>query len=157
MPNHTANKLTVNGPSDAVTRFKLENAGDEEFLSFENVSPTPSEMLGDNAIKDGLMPDWYTWRVDNWGTKWDAYDTGEWEGDTITFFSAWSPPIEWLREVAKKYPDLAFTLDYADEGGHFVGTMEASGHYGEGISEPDWDSPRGIKLRKSLGYYYDEE
>jgi len=152
MPNHTSNKLTVNGPSDAVTRFKLANAGKEEPLSLEKALPTPPELLGDNSIVDGSMPDWYNWRVENWGTKWDVYDVCEWEGNSIKFFSAWSPPIEWLRAIAEKYPDLSFQLDYADEGGGFVGTMEAQGPHGEGVSEHDWDSKEGVALRRDLGY-----
>ena len=55
MPNHTSNKLTVNGPSDAVTRFKLANAGKEEPLSLEKALPTPPELLGDNSIVDGSV------------------------------------------------------------------------------------------------------
>ena len=159
MPNHTSNKLTVSGPTKLVTRFKFDNAGKnvEESISFEKALPTPSEHIGDNAIKDGKMPDWYAWRVENWGTKWDAYDTCEWEGNSIKFFTAWSPPIAWLREIALKYPELSFQLDYADEGGGFVGTMEAQGPYGEGVSEWDWNSKEGKALRRGLGYDYDLE
>ena len=157
MPNHTSNKLTVSGSSELVARFKFDNTGKEESLSLEKALPTPSKLLGDNAIKDGNMPDWYNWRVNNWGTKWDVYDTQPWEGNSVAFFSAWSPPIEWLRAIAEKYPDLSFQLDYADEGGGFVGTMEAQGPHGEGISEWDWDSKEGKALRRGLGYDHDLE
>ncbi len=157
MPNHTSNKLTVKGPSELVTRFKFDNVGDDESLSLEKALPTPSELLGDNSIVDGSMPDWYNWRVENWGTKWDVFDTSPWEGNSVAFFSAWSPPIEWLREVALKYPELSFQLDYADEGGGFVGTMEAQGPHGEGVSEHDWDSKEGVALRRGLGYGDDLE
>jgi len=157
MPNHTSNRLTVNGPTKERDKFIEENRGAEEQLSLEQALPTPPEALGSNKITNGSMPTWYNWRVENWGTKWDVYDTTTWQDDTIRFYSAWSPPLTWLQEVAKKYPRLSFELAYADEGGGFVGTMEAQGDYGEGISEYRWDSEEGIALRDDLGYYHPED
>jgi|TARA_R110000765_G_scaffold84565_4_gene163542 hypothetical protein len=160
MPNHTSNKLAVSGPTSEVERFKLENKSKEETLSLEKSLPTPSEMLGDNAIKSGNMPAWYSWRVENWGTKWDIYDSLDWENDpygnsVVRFFSAWSPPTPWLKAIAEKYPDLSFYLTYADEGGSFVGATEAQGLYGEAVSDHDWDSEEGIAIRSDLGYDHD--
>lgn len=96
MPNWCHNKLRVSGPAEVLNRFKedvrlpaqrVENearavalkAGaqgsaeelDRAFgppqveqpevpLSFEKVLPTPEG------------GDWYSWRLENWGTKWDA-------------------------------------------------------------------------------------
>jgi len=43
--------------------------------------------------------DWYGWRVANWGTKWDiggadcSVEVTE-QGLTLSFDSAWSPPVE---------------------------------------------------------------
>ena len=160
MPNHTSNKLAVSGTTDGIKQFISENKGEEESLSLEKALPTPSEMLGDNAIKGGTMPAWYNWRVENWGTKWDVYDSLPWTedkyGNFITrFYSAWSPPTPWLKAVAEKYPDLSFELTYADEGGGFVGAMEAKGLYGEGVSDYDWDSEGGIAIRSDLGFDHD--
>ena len=39
--------------------------------------------------------------------------------------SAWSPPIEWLRKVARDYPNLFFRLRYAEEGVGFMGVATA--------------------------------
>lgn len=41
-------------------------------------------------------PSWYKWRVEKWGTKWNAYDTSVLKQEpsrlVITFETAWSPP-----------------------------------------------------------------
>lgn len=65
-------------------------------------------------------PDWYDWRVENWGTKWLPQYT-EWESDknewtlTIDMETAWSVPEPIVRELSKKYPSALFEVSYADE------------------------------------------
>ena len=162
MPNHTANKLAVSGTTDEIKQFISQNKGEKEFLSLEKAFPTPSEMVGDNDIKDGVMPAWYNWRVENWGTKWDVFDVFPWEQDkygnfVIRFFSAWSPPLAWLEGVAKKFPSLSFELTYADEGGGFVGEAEAQGEHGFGDTDFEWESERGQEIINDLSYGDDKE
>jgi hypothetical protein len=61
-------------------------------------------------IIDQTHPDyWYNWCVNNWGTKWDiGSDNGEVHGlnptivdneATMSFDSAWSPPIGLYKEL----------------------------------------------------------
>ena len=38
------------------------------------------------------------------------------------FLTAWSPPINWLVETSKKYPDLKFSINYIEHGCDFRGT-----------------------------------
>lgn len=69
--------------------------------------------------------DWYDWCVKNWGTKWDAgeasiYEHSEEEAE-IVFDTAWGPPIEWVKIVELKYPDLRFELHYDEPGMGFKG------------------------------------
>ena len=104
---------------------------------------------------------WYEWTNRNWGTKWGAYDTGEWEvtdnhpcGNTtaaISYNTAWSPATPFFEEASLLFPTLVFDTEYADEGGGFVGAT--SFENGE-ISDHDyeWDSPEGIDVRESVGY-----
>lgn len=58
--------------------------------------------------------EWYEWRVDNWGTKWDAsrvcYDE-----NTIVFETAWSSPANILVEMSKGLENDEFELQFADE------------------------------------------
>ena len=172
MPNDTTNRLTLRGSNAEVARFTDENKGGEgEALSLEALLPTPPEMLESNAIKDGKMPEWYNWRVENWGTKWDAYDCHEWLSvmpkdapnwlhlnwsmgevrNVLGFYTAWSPPTPWLVAVSEKY-ELEFMLEYADEGGGFVGySIVSNGWVTKEVDFP-WDSLDGKELRDSLGY-----
>jgi len=77
--------------------------------------------------------EWWDWRVQNWGTKWDveAEIVKEEEfknGNKVIVFnfdSAWSPPVEWLKKVAKDYPGLSFKLKYEEPGVGFRGVAQA--------------------------------
>ena len=81
----------------------------------------------DNLKKYGCK-DWYNWRINNWGTKWDACEGGmrdsEWEVEA-TFDTAWAPPTPWLEKVSAKYKRLKFTLEYTEEGMGFEGRAYA--------------------------------
>ncbi len=82
---------------------------------------------------------WYDWNVNNWGTKWDVDATLQNETENTleyTFDTAWSPPVDWLRKVAKQFPKLTFTMNYKEEGMGFEG--EAFGADGE-VSDSTWD------------------
>jgi hypothetical protein len=70
--------------------------------------------------------DWYSWSMENWGTKWDA-STGEWnDADRtnenqvgLSFDTAWQPPVVFY----EKMTELGFKVDafYLEEGQGFVG------------------------------------
>lgn len=89
MPNWCQNNLKVVGTPDLITRAK-EAFERGEFLNEFIPSPSP----------DDDASDWYTWRLDHWGTKWDIggphadCEVSE-DGTVLTmnFDSAWSPPI----------------------------------------------------------------
>lgn len=60
---------------------------------------------------------WYSWSLENWGTKWNAYgqfDKRDTE-DTIYFETAWSSPVNLIVELSTKFPNVEFNLCYADE------------------------------------------
>jgi hypothetical protein len=65
--------------------------------------------------------DWYGWQNANWGTKWNASDSEDY-GDFIEFNTAWATPFDLLVALSKKYPEVRFSVRYADEDfGHNVG------------------------------------
>jgi hypothetical protein len=79
--------------------------------------PVPRTDDGELII-DQTHPDyWYNWCVNNWGTKWDiGSDNGEVHGlnptivdneATMSFDSAWSPPIGLYEELDR----LGFMVD----------------------------------------------
>lgn len=78
MPNWCENVLTVKGHPHRVIDFieygfDISKNGEDTVLgensyvlNFEKIEPTPKNEIGE------LMDDWYEWRLEHWGTKWDA-------------------------------------------------------------------------------------
>ena len=105
MPNWIRNKLFIHGNSEEVKKCTLDISTESEHISFEKILPRPKD-IGD---------DWYDWSVENWGTKWDVSETFEDELGFICFDTAWSTPVEILKVLSERYPDLIFEVQYADE------------------------------------------
>lgn len=158
MPNWCTNCLTVQGEPDVVQKFREENTyvevgpeagmadGDTNVLplSFEAQIPTPRDENGELIKGDGstTMPDWYNWRVENWGTKWDLSDDTDvvFDGSgylQYRFDTAWAPPVNWLETIVTKYPDLRFDMEYEEPGMAFAGSVTFEG--GEMSDEQEWE------------------
>lgn len=60
--------------------------------------------------------DWYDWRVNNWGTKWDVGEDDVWDlSDGIwEMQTAWSAPMDWLRAVSLQTPLIMMGVDEGD-------------------------------------------
>lgn len=175
MPNWCHNTLEVIGPADEVAAFvnKARELPESEthpqpffFANFipepdyeaENVEPAyPSE-----EGSDSVMPDWWNWRVTNWGTKWEpnfgqpfialgsegSDPSAEKDqlqlqelGDGISavsyeFDTAWSPPGLVIQAAAKQHPSLFFRLVWGEPGEGYGGKCEWSdgkeSHFEEG-------------------------
>ena len=67
-----------------------------------------------NFIKTGHAC-WYSWSIENWGTKWNAYSCESFGLNTYEFETAWSPVPELIRKLNKSYPDIEILYEYADE------------------------------------------
>lgn len=68
----------------------------------------------DNIEKYGHK-DWYSWAIDAWDTKWNAYSQEDLGEDGISFQTAWSNPLVVMAALSLKYPDAEFNVRYADE------------------------------------------
>ncbi|MDD4546143.1 MAG: hypothetical protein PHR24_02455, partial [Oscillospiraceae bacterium] len=83
--------------------------------------------------------DWYSWSVENWGTKWNSYGYKEFpeyqdDDSEIRFLTAWAAPHPVLEKLSELYPDITFSHRWADEDfGHNVGEQDYLG--GEIVSE----------------------
>tara|TARA_R100000231_G_scaffold72317_1_gene56924 strand:- start:509 stop:1000 length:492 start_codon:yes stop_codon:yes gene_type:complete len=70
---------------------------------------------------------WYDWRLQNWDTKWDAYDLEVTDDDEdqleVTFNTAWSPPETVCHAMREKYPDLAVSWFYDEPGCEIAGYL----------------------------------
>jgi hypothetical protein len=75
--------------------------------------------------------DWYSWSVNNWGTKWNAGETS-YDGEVLEFETAWSTPEPVIIELSDMYPDITFIVEYADEDiGSNCGRYTLKGGQGE--------------------------
>ena len=155
MPNHCSNSVVVsrragsNNPSlspatvinnHVTTQVRntdgQTNYQDGEF-NFATIIPEPDwSNRGD---------EWYQWRISNWGTKWNAYNTdindagdiGEMETTVINFDTAWSPPIGIMIAWSKMYPDFLFDWECDIEGeDHIFSTVIEDGEIVEERTEP---------------------
>lgn len=65
-------------------------------------------------IKNYGHQDWYSWSIQNWGTKWNAYNQSR-DGNSIRFDTAWSTPEPIFRKLAELFPNSEFEVKFADE------------------------------------------
>jgi hypothetical protein len=128
MPNYCENDLYVEGKEKDLEGFlafaKGTDGTNELLFDFARFVPEPS------TKKDDW--DWYHWRIDNWGTKWNAdrvqieplghsYLWDEEAGVKICFDTAWSPPTPVILAAAHQFPMLCFRLEYFECGMAFHG------------------------------------
>ena len=70
---------------------------------------------------------WYDWRVQNWDTKWDAYDVSIDDDDIeqleISFNTAWSPPEAICNQIREDYPDVSVSWFYDEPGCEIAGYL----------------------------------
>jgi len=76
----------------------------------------------------GIADDrWYDWRLQNWDTKWDAYDVVVTDDDPdqleVEFNTAWSPPEAICNELREQYPDLSVSWFYDEPGEEIAGYL----------------------------------
>ena len=142
MPNHCFNDITIKGPASTIRALweTAHNNGKTENICLlqamvpmpkaliDTVSPSPSD--GSQPLVDGF-PNWFEWRIENWGTKWDIYDhelmlCDETDHATITghFCTAWGPPIEAYNHYLSKHNDVHIYSTYEEEGMDFAGIYD---------------------------------
>ena len=80
------------------------------------------KMLGEeifNIAQQCGAIDWYDWRISNWGTKWNAYDTDidcYCDGSVeLYFYTANHGAIPVIKKLVEMFPNLEFVYKYADE------------------------------------------
>lgn len=125
MPNDCLNSMTVGGTPEAVHQFKEslklpDIEGKESIFSFNQLVPIPEEEKNNS----------YNWCISNWGTKWEPYDVQLSENNqeiNIGFYTAWSPPEDWIRAACKKIPGLIINLRYEEMGMNLYGDIFCNG------------------------------
>ena len=111
----------------------LRPQDDAPVLSFERALPTPEDL---DEIEHRLR-----WRVDHWGSKWDAQETKivRFADDVLVyrFETAYTPPVSWLRAVSGEHPECEFELVYVGEGKSYAGVIVADS---SGVKDATFDS-----------------
>ena len=171
MPNHVKHDITFSGARVAVDAvlgtIRGKTKGDDgEFpaIDFEELVPMPAsvrETMGLELTFEQMAEmrkagkeNWYDWRVDHWGTKWNAFDVStelDDEDRTILHFStAWDTPHPILRKLVEICRKNSVTISglFADEDlGANCGRigMDGATHVEDGsplaeeIAEKVWD------------------
>ena len=137
MPNWCNNNITIRAPKKKLDKI-VKAAKKGELLN--HFLPMPKELDGTTAdgskdkamIKKTGYSDWYSWAVDNWGTKWitptpidEVHETelinlsNDKESLAIEFAnqSAWAPPYELISYICKTY-NLRGSCRWHEEGGN---------------------------------------
>jgi hypothetical protein len=151
MPNWVYNRLTVSGDRESLELFIERNRSeraDGDILDFNRLAPLPPEHRVKDEDPGTGLPAWYTWRLENWGTKWNA-DVPTIEGDpargeiTYAFATAWTPPDAWIATASAAFCTLKLHHECAEELLHFAGKAdwlagEIVQHTGVDPEELDW-------------------
>ena len=160
MPNWCNNEMTISHPDPYMIQRAADAWNRDEFLN--DLIPEPKEIQANE--KGGQMPDWWHWRIANWGVKWDVADVyfeHQAEEDSIqfSFSTAWGPPVEAFTRWAESDGRVQFTLEYWEPGMAFAGRTEWDG---ESLSDDHRDlqtDPQGYRdlAAEVFGYVEDEE
>ena len=156
MPNWCNNSITITGPKAKIENLWKRSQGstpNSDFGLLNAMVPMPKQLEGTTSpspkegepqpLVDG-HDNWYDWRVENWGCKWDVDDTGlEFEDckdgyATISgwFDSPWAPPIEAYNTWLEENKDCTLESFYEEGGMDFAGHYDSgSDDYIEGISD----------------------
>ena len=72
-------------------------------------------------IREFGCPTWYEWRIQNWGTKWNASGAEVLDG-RLSFLTAWNAPKLILEKLSQMFPTITIHHVWADEDiGHNCG------------------------------------
>lgn len=136
MPNWCNNTIEIKGPKDKIE--KLYEVAKKDNALLQHLYPMPEALEGTTSpapLEGKVQPlvdghnNWYDWRVDKWGTKWevdaDQLELSE-DGTTISgwFDSAWAPPIHAYEHFLEQNEDCSIKSHYYEGGMDFGGCWE---------------------------------
>lgn len=122
MANYCNNSLNVTGSVKELNHFLNRVKCENGKFSLQRLSPIPKEIKS--------FEDEDEWKLENWGTSYVCNDVFSVIDETkvnINFLSTWSPPLLWVKFVAKFYDGLTFHLKYDEPGICFKGSLKMKG------------------------------
>lgn len=113
---------TLAGTREDANIENIPKEAEEAFLRIRSDVTPEQWSLGkiayENQSKYGV-PTWYEWSINNWGTKWNAYECASHElsddSTALNFWTAWSPPHPVLQMLSEQHPELEIIHEWADE------------------------------------------
>ena len=163
MPNWCDNQITIKGPNSVIDKIeKIVKEEENTDLSSKEKGetpgllqffhPMPKELLDTEAgpiaktkaeknarqsrkLEFGAE-NWYDWRVNNWGTKWEVHEfygvdrqylTEQNEGEStisFAFSSAWAPPIGAYEKFVEDHEECSLKAYYYEGGCDFMGCWD---------------------------------
>ena len=152
MPNWCSNSISIQGSTETIKTL-WDEANKEGSGLLNAMKPMPKELEdttsptpegSEQPMVDG-HDNWYSWRVDNWGTKWDIdpneglefTDNGDGTAEISGWFeSAWAPPIQAYNTFLDDMDGCSLTADYHEPGMDFAGIYDnGDDQYMEGLGE----------------------
>ncbi len=110
---------TLAGTRTGLDLLNIPKASEDAFLKMRPDIKPEDWALGRAAfqnIQQYGAPTWYEWCVQNWGTKWNAYNCNAApDANTMSFLTAWSAPHPILQKLSEMYPDLVVEHQWADK------------------------------------------
>ena len=148
MPNYCNNNIVITGPNSVIDKIeKIANGDKGDLLQY--FYPMPKEL---NDTVAGPEPktkkeklekrrlqveygasNWYDWRVENWGTKWDIMEfynitrkeIGEDESEIeLGFDTAWAPALGAYERFIDKNSNCSLKAYYYEPGCDFMGEWD---------------------------------
>ena len=147
MPNWCDNQITITGPNSVIDKIeKIVKADDTHentgLLNF--FKPMPKELEGTTSPSSSAkkpqpmvegFDNWYDWRVENWGTKWELCefygvdrqhlnDSLDESIISFAFSSAWAPPINAYEQFLRDNENCSLKAYYYEGGCDFMGEWD---------------------------------
>ena len=148
MPNYCNNNIVITGPNSVIDKIeKIANGDKGDLLQY--FYPMPKEL---NDTVAGPEPktkkeklekrrlqveygasNWYDWRVENWGTKWDIMEfynitrkeIGEDESEiALGFDTAWAPALGAYEKFIDENSNCSLKAYYYEPGCDFMGEWD---------------------------------
>ena len=159
MPNWCSNTATLTFPDvESANKFyehyKKVKSDEEHKDENDNLLSVLGYFVPEPQYND--TAEWYWWRVNNWGTKWDVSMIDiDWVDDVncvMNFDTAWGPPTIAYEDMEDQ--DIIVEATYYEPGMCFVGRF-GSGGVREHYEFSEIEDPQ--ELRDYIGEELDDE
>jgi len=165
MPNFCSNTLEISNLSQKsfeklIEQHTKQEGQEERTLVFDSIIPVPKKDNGEP------FDDWYNFRINNWGTKWEpntySFEASYDDNDrflggyiSIAMDTAWTPPLGIIQKLSEMFPEAKFEIKYVEPGCCFMGEDHYVG--GEKIYEMYSEDLDKIKEAYPEYWEFDEE